>query len=162
MVQDWSHSGHHHSERQPLYLQPFDEQVICREIMFNKNCSLFQTVALCRRKVIVGKHSKAIICGAWNSDNLLALGSEDRTISISDMEGETLRTISLRGEPSMMTFLEMKVDEQSRGENTVRFCSSEASNVFFFGKDRNRFERRTQFNYCVGIILLCASYMFRI
>lgn len=73
-----------------------------------------------RRIPILGKHSKAIICGMWTSDNLLALGSEDKTISISNIEGDTLKTISLQGEPSMMAFTELKLDERSHGENTVR------------------------------------------
>ena len=38
-----------------------------------------------RRVPVIGKHSKAITCGAWSSGNLLALGSEDRTLSISNL-----------------------------------------------------------------------------
>lgn len=74
---------------------------------------------LLRRIPILGKHSKAITCGKWNSENLLALGSEDRTISISNIEGDTLKIISLRAEPSLIAFSEMKVDERCPGENTV-------------------------------------------
>ncbi len=31
---------------------------------------------------ILGKHSRDIICGAWNADNKLALASLDRTVNI--------------------------------------------------------------------------------
>lgn len=55
----------------------------------------------------------------WNSENLLALGSEDRSISISNIEGDTLRIITLRAEPSLILFSEMKSDERYPGENTV-------------------------------------------
>ena len=40
---------------------------------------------------MIGKHSKAITCGAWSEANLLALGSEDRTLSISNSDGDTIR-----------------------------------------------------------------------
>jgi WD repeat-containing protein 19 len=52
---------------------------------------------------------------------LLALGSEDKTLSISNAEGDTLRIISLRSEPSDIQFSEMKLDERLGGENTVRY-----------------------------------------
>ena len=44
-----------------------------------------------RRIPVIGKHSKAITCGAWSEANLLALGSEDRTLSISNSDGDTIR-----------------------------------------------------------------------
>lgn len=80
-------------------------------ILFNR--------AYCRRIPIIGKHSKRITCGAWNTENLLALGSEDRTITISNADGDTLRVISLRSEPAEIQFSEMKLDERVGGENTV-------------------------------------------
>ncbi len=49
---------------------------------------------------IIGKHNKAITCGAWSEGGLLALGSEDRSLSISNGEGDTLRVATLRAEPS--------------------------------------------------------------
>jgi len=72
-----------------------------------------------RRVPVIGKHSKAITCGAWSSGNLLALGSEDRTLSISNLDGDTLRVATLRAEPQDIQFCEMKQDERSNTENTV-------------------------------------------
>lgn len=74
-----------------------------------------------RRVPIIGKHSKKITCGVWNSENLLALGSEDKTISISNIDGDTLRVVALRSEPADLQFSEMKLDERVAGENTVSF-----------------------------------------
>ncbi|KAL3878608.1 hypothetical protein ACJMK2_030942 [Sinanodonta woodiana] len=69
---------------------------------------------------ILGKHTKKITCGAWSKENLLALGSEDKTITISNNEGDTVRQTSLRAEPADIQFSEMKGDERSQiGENTV-------------------------------------------
>ncbi len=72
-----------------------------------------------RRVPIIGKHNKAITCGAWSKGGLLALGSEDRTLSISNAEGDTLRVATLRAEPSEIQFSEMKQDERTSGGNTV-------------------------------------------
>ncbi|XP_023012404.2 intraflagellar transport protein Oseg6 isoform X1 [Leptinotarsa decemlineata] len=72
-----------------------------------------------KRTPILGKHSKKITCGAWNSDNLLALGSDDKTISVSNVDGDTLRVVNLRAEPSEIHFSEMKTDERVGGENTI-------------------------------------------
>lgn len=72
-----------------------------------------------RRVPIIGKHTKAITCGAWSEGGLLALGSEDRSLSISNTEGDTLRVATLRAEPQDIQFSEMKQDERTAGENTV-------------------------------------------
>ncbi|XP_047221085.1 WD repeat-containing protein 19 [Girardinichthys multiradiatus] len=73
-----------------------------------------------RKIPILGKHTKKITCGCWSSQNLLALGSEDNTLTISNHEGDTIRQASLRGEPAEIFFSMMKMDERSsQGENTV-------------------------------------------
>lgn len=85
-----------------------------------------------RRTPILGKHSKRITCGAWSKDNILALGSEDKTFSLSSEDGDSLRVIQLRDIPSDMCFAEIKTDERVPGENTVhnRICS--ILNLLFF------------------------------
>lgn len=68
----------------------------------------------------MGKHTKKVTCGAWSAEGLLALGSEDKTITISNTEGDTLRQTALRADPNNVQFSEMKGDERSSiGENTV-------------------------------------------
>ncbi|XP_018332353.1 WD repeat-containing protein 19 isoform X2 [Agrilus planipennis] len=68
---------------------------------------------------IIGKHSKEITCGGWNADKILILGSEDKTLSLSNADGDTLKIISLRAEPANVQFSEMKVDKRIGGENTI-------------------------------------------
>lgn len=72
-----------------------------------------------RRIPILGKHNKRISGGAWSSGDLLALGSDDKTLSINNADGDTLRIIQLRAEPVQIKFSEMKTDERLAGENTV-------------------------------------------
>lgn len=42
---------------------------------------------------ILGKHTKKISCGCWSAQNLLALGSDDNTVSISNEDGNTIRQV---------------------------------------------------------------------
>ncbi|XP_058458948.1 WD repeat-containing protein 19 isoform X2 [Malaya genurostris] len=72
-----------------------------------------------KRIPILGKHTKRITCGAWSTENILALGSEDKFLSLSNEEGDTLRSVQLRDIPSDMHFAEMKTDERVPGENTI-------------------------------------------
>ncbi|XP_033742140.1 WD repeat-containing protein 19-like isoform X1 [Pecten maximus] len=73
-----------------------------------------------RKVPVLGKHTKRITCGSWSNENLLALGSDDRTITISNIEGDTIRQTSVRSDPQEVQFSEMKGDERSQiGDNTV-------------------------------------------
>ena len=47
-----------------------------------------------RKVPILGKHTKKITCGAWNNQNLLALGSEDKTLTVSNSDGDTIRQVA--------------------------------------------------------------------
>uniref|UniRef100_S4RCS6 WD repeat-containing protein 19 n=1 Tax=Petromyzon marinus TaxID=7757 RepID=S4RCS6_PETMA len=73
-----------------------------------------------RKIPILGKHTKRITCGCWSAQDLLALGSEDKSITVSNPEGDTIRQASIRADPSEMLFSVMKTDERNNyGENTV-------------------------------------------
>jgi len=50
---------------------------------------------------LLGKHSKRISCGTWGKMNQLVLGSDDKTVSISNNQGEPIGSpFSIKGEPS--------------------------------------------------------------
>jgi len=53
-----------------------------------------------RMNPLLGKHSKKITAGAWNSANQLALASEDKTITLSTEQGDLVFQDALKGEPS--------------------------------------------------------------
>lgn len=48
------------------------------------------------------------------------MAGEDKVLSISNHEGDTIRQIALRAEAHDIQFSEMKQDERAVGENTVR------------------------------------------
>ncbi|XP_038608395.1 WD repeat-containing protein 19-like [Tachyglossus aculeatus] len=73
-----------------------------------------------RKIPILGKHIKRITCGCWSSENLLALGSEDKMITVSNQEGDTIRQILLKMELSDMRFSVLRDDNRtSNAENTI-------------------------------------------
>ena len=43
-----------------------------------------------RKTPFIGKHQKKITCGAWSSQNVLVLGAEDNSITVSNSDGDTL------------------------------------------------------------------------
>ncbi|XP_058063715.1 WD repeat-containing protein 19 [Anopheles bellator] len=82
------------------------------------NLSIYNHITT-KRIPILGKHTKRITCGAWSTENILALGSDDKYLTLSNEEGDTLRSVQLRDSPSDMHFAEMKTDERVPGENTI-------------------------------------------
>ncbi|PIO34689.1 hypothetical protein AB205_0127680, partial [Aquarana catesbeiana] len=86
----------------------------------SKGNLLIYNLQTSRKVPVLGKHTKRITCGCWSSQNLLALGGEDKMITISNQEGDTIRQTSVRMEPSDIQFSVMKTDERSsQGESTV-------------------------------------------
>ncbi|GAQ81709.1 hypothetical protein KFL_000880240 [Klebsormidium nitens] len=83
---------------------------------------LLYNQALGKRIPIMGKHTKRITCGAWSAGNRLALGSDDRRVSVSTDAGDTIKELSMKSEPVEVTFADMKDDSGASGpkmENTV-------------------------------------------
>ncbi|KAK9508924.1 hypothetical protein O3M35_006365 [Rhynocoris fuscipes] len=57
-----------------------------------------------KRIPVLGKHNKRVVTAAWGVDNTLALGSDDKTITINNSQGDTLKTIQIHGSPSALQF----------------------------------------------------------
>uniref|UniRef100_A0A8C9BC88 WD repeat domain 19 n=2 Tax=Phocoena sinus TaxID=42100 RepID=A0A8C9BC88_PHOSS len=73
-----------------------------------------------RKIPVLGKHTKRITCGCWNAENMLALGGEDKMITVSNQEGDTIRQTPVRSEPGNMQFSMMKTDDRtSTAESTI-------------------------------------------
>ncbi len=60
---------------------------------------------LTQKKVsILGKNCQRITCGAWGKGNMLALGSEDGTITLSNEVGDTLEHAEVKYSPMELHF----------------------------------------------------------
>eukprot|EP00793_Prasinoderma_coloniale_P004677 PRCOL_00000438-RA len=57
-----------------------------------------------RKVPVMGKHSKAITCGAWSINGTLVLGSEDKTVTVSLSNGDTLKTLPMAHRPWSFQF----------------------------------------------------------
>nr|XP_045017612.1 WD repeat-containing protein 19 isoform X2 [Jaculus jaculus] len=74
-----------------------------------------------RKIPVLGKHTKKITCGCWNAENLLALGGEDKMITVSNQEGDTIRQTPVKSEPSAIKWYSSNKtdDRSSTAENTI-------------------------------------------
>lgn len=62
------------------------------------------------------------IAGAWSDQNILALIGEDRTLTVSNKEGDTLCQAGLKGEPCLPQFACLKLE--GKGGSSVENCVS--------------------------------------
>lgn len=85
------------------------------------NLFIYDKCAINTSNIIRGKHQKKIVCGMWSLENTLALAALDKTMSVSDENGNNiLEKITLNFDPMTLTFAEQKVDEQhDTKENTI-------------------------------------------
>lgn len=67
-----------------------------------------------KKTPILGKHPRAITCGDWNSEDKLALGSDDGTLTISDSEGATLKQVQLKTSPQSVKFSQKRLGSNAR------------------------------------------------
>ncbi|XP_066488488.1 WD repeat-containing protein 19 isoform X1 [Tiliqua scincoides] len=102
-----------------------------------------------RKIPILGKHTKRITCGCWSKEKLIALGGEDKTITISNHEGDTIRMSTVSGDPSDMEFIVMKTDDRiPANETTVSVVVAQKTLYLFNFKDPdNPVELQFQHHY---------------
>ena len=66
---------------------------------------------MCRKVPIVGKHTKRIAFMAWSNDSLLALATVDNLVSLNTVDGDSMKTVQLRGRPTDLKFGQIKEDK---------------------------------------------------
>ncbi|KAI9206652.1 uncharacterized protein BJ171DRAFT_597315 [Polychytrium aggregatum] len=80
---------------------------------------------------ILGKHTRCITTAAWSSDSILACGSEDKTFTLSNIDGDTILQVSIKDIPTQMKWSFMKTGSNMvepvlsmvLGEKTLYFHS---------------------------------------
>lgn len=79
----------------------------------NKGAILFYNKRTQRKVPVTGLHAKRICGGAWNSKSLVSIGSEDRHLSVYNVDGESVDNTIVKSEPLDILFSEMKVDKKA-------------------------------------------------
>ncbi|XP_004642695.2 WD repeat-containing protein 19 isoform X2 [Octodon degus] len=111
-----------------------------------------------RKIPVIGKHTKKITCGCWNAENLLGLGSEDKMITVSNQEGDTIRQMQVSAEPSDMQFSTVKTDDQtSATENTISVVTGRKTLFLFYLNDPDS-SMYMEFQQCYGNIVCYSWY----
>ncbi|KAF8062105.1 WDR19 [Scenedesmus sp. PABB004] len=68
-----------------------------------------------RRTPVVGKHTKRVALGVWSGDGALAMAGLDKTVTVSDQRGDTVRSFAFRGEPLELALAACKADDGAPG-----------------------------------------------
>uniref|UniRef100_A0A9J2PQJ5 Anaphase-promoting complex subunit 4 WD40 domain-containing protein n=1 Tax=Ascaris lumbricoides TaxID=6252 RepID=A0A9J2PQJ5_ASCLU len=61
-----------------------------------------------RKVPVLGKHQRAITCGAFSDGDLLALGADDASITVSNMEGDSIYSFTCNSDPSLIKFNDLR------------------------------------------------------
>eukprot|EP01065_Artemidia_motanka_P034939 TRINITY_DN4291_c0_g1_i2.p1 TRINITY_DN4291_c0_g1~~TRINITY_DN4291_c0_g1_i2.p1 ORF type:complete len:1462 (+),score=461.23 TRINITY_DN4291_c0_g1_i2:98-4483(+) len=99
----------------------------------------------------MGKHTKRITCGVWSQSNKLALGGDDKVLTISNAEGDTLDQAHMKHEPMQIQFSDMKTAQGRKGgdaESTVSVNMGGKTLLLYSTNDQeNPFELAFQQRY---------------
>jgi len=76
-----------------------------------------------QRKIpCVGKHSKKVNTGSWNSEGTLISGAEDKILTVSNGTGDTVwDSFIVKGPPVQLKWAKPKKDEIEESKSTVLF-----------------------------------------
>ena len=74
-----------------------------------------------QRKIpCVGKHSKKIVTGSWNSEGILITGAEDKILTLSNSTGDTVSDwFIVKGSPLQLVWAKPKKDEVEESKSSV-------------------------------------------
>ncbi|CAG7728859.1 unnamed protein product [Allacma fusca] len=75
-----------------------------------------------RKVPIVGKHTKRIAYVAWSNDSLLALATVDNLVSLNTVDGDSMKTVQLRGKPTDLKFGQIKEDKNAPNLDNCVSC----------------------------------------
>ncbi|VDK70615.1 unnamed protein product [Anisakis simplex] len=61
-----------------------------------------------RKVPVLSKHQRAITCGAFSDEDLLALGADDTSITVSNMDGDSVYSFTCNSDPSLLQFSNLR------------------------------------------------------
>ncbi|TMW60429.1 hypothetical protein Poli38472_000471 [Pythium oligandrum] len=101
------------------------------------------------RKIVpvLGKHSKRITCGAWNTADQLVLGSEDRMMTVSNAKGDTIEQRELTLVPTDIKFGRKRGDSVKAAEQLIAISISRSIILFNLQDPANPVELTFQAHY---------------
>ncbi|KAJ3028907.1 UNVERIFIED_CONTAM: WD repeat-containing protein 19 [Siphonaria sp. JEL0065] len=80
---------------------------------------------------VLGKHSKAIVGLVWNKDDVLACASLDGTFTLSNIDGDTVFQMGLKGEPSKLQWSTMRTPTADSPPSLVLSIVLSNKTIFF-------------------------------
>ncbi|KAG7395718.1 WD repeat-containing protein 19 [Phytophthora boehmeriae] len=96
---------------------------------------------------VVGKHSRRIVCGSWNGDDTLVLGGEDRMLTVSNPQGDTIEQRELSHTPWDIKFGRKRGDSMKAAEQLIAIALSRAIILFNLKDPANPVELTFQSHY---------------
>ncbi|CAH8554914.1 unnamed protein product [Schistosoma margrebowiei] len=75
-----------------------------------------------KKTSLLGKHTRRITCAVWNRNNIIALASDDKSITINSSEGDLIKHTVIHDQPSSLDFGRMKLDVTSGSEDNTVSC----------------------------------------
>ncbi|CAH8568313.1 unnamed protein product [Schistosoma haematobium] len=75
-----------------------------------------------KKTSLLGKHTRRITCAVWNRNNIIALASDDKSITINSSEGDLIKHTVIHDQPLGLDFGRMKLDVTSGSEDNTVSC----------------------------------------
>ncbi|KRX03337.1 hypothetical protein PPERSA_05695 [Pseudocohnilembus persalinus] len=80
----------------------------------------------------MGKHGKKVITGDWNKDGLLVTGSEDKQLTTSTYNSETVHeSVAVKLEPKKVRWARPKTDQRDQPQKTITAVLSQKSILMY-------------------------------
>ncbi|VDP99744.1 unnamed protein product [Trichobilharzia regenti] len=84
---------------------------------------------------LLGKHTRKITCAVWNRKNILALASEDKSITVNSVDGDLIKHVVIHDQPSDLEFGQMKVQDSSKTQENTVSCIVGKKQLFLLNLD---------------------------
>ncbi|TNN10005.1 WD repeat-containing protein [Schistosoma japonicum] len=88
-----------------------------------------------KKTSLLGKHTRKVTCSVWNRNNIMALASEDKSITINSVEGDLIKQIIIHDQPSGLSFGQMKLHDISVAQDNTVSCIIGKKKLFLLNLD---------------------------